>query len=239
MQKFSICFLVLLFVCSLAWQALAAPERPKPVPPDYFPLRKDYWWRYQSDATTGASTFKVLVVAAELQPDQIVWWHVHTESAGMGGANASSAAGFDDWYTKPKGWVLVHRQRNNTSGQTGDYLPPRQLLQNPLAAGQIWSWNGTGTFAGIGISETNVVSGPEDVIVPAGKFRCLKVSTEVVQGGSPVKKIYWYAPGVGLVQSGTESGGVLSLSRLIDYSFRPKPGKQKLAERQTSDHLGI
>lgn len=224
-KKISICFLVLaLLMWSIAWQAAAAPVRPKPkpIPPDYFPLRKAFWWRYQTEATTGASTFKVSVVAPEIQLDQTTWWHVHTESAGMGGANASSAAGFDDWYSKPKGWVLVHRQRNNVNGQTGDYVPPRQLLQNPLAPGQVWNWTGTGTWAGVDISDTNVVSGPEDLIVPAGKFRCLKVSTEVTQSGVPVRKFYWYAAGIGLVQSGTESGGVTSLSRLVDYSFRPK-----------------
>jgi hypothetical protein len=232
MRKFSIILLILFAAISVASLALAAPKKhlpvPKKIPPDYFPLQKDYWWRYQTGATTGASTFKVSILAGELQPDKSIWWHVHTVSAGMTGANAPSAAGFDDWYSKVKGWVLVHRQMNNTTGQAGDYLPPRQLLQNPLGDKQAWNWTGTGTWAGVNISDENVVSGPEDVVVPAGKFRCMKVTTLVTQSGVPVKKIYWYAPGVGLVQSGTESGGVLSQSMLVDYSFRPKPKQQKL-----------
>jgi len=41
--------------------------------------------------------------------------------------------------------------------------------------------------------------------------------TKVVQGGAPVTKTYWYAPGVGLVKSMTDTGSVKSTTELIAH----------------------
>jgi hypothetical protein len=46
----------------------------------------------------------------------------------------------------------------------------------------------------------------------------MKVMTKVVQGGAPVTKTYWYAPGVGLVKSMTDTGAVKSTTELIEHS---------------------
>ena len=63
------------------------------------------------------------------------------------------------------------------------------------------------------------MSGPETVSVPAGKFEAMKLMTKVVQprGGAPVTKTYWYAPGVGLVKSMTDTGSVKSTTELLEY----------------------
>jgi len=55
------------------------------------------------------------------------------------------------------------------------------------------------------------------VSVAAGKFEAMKVITKVVQGGAPVTKTYWYAPGVGLVKSMTDTGSVKSTTELIAH----------------------
>ena len=70
---------------------------------------------------------------------------------------------------------------------------------------------------GLEIDESNDVSGPETVSVPAGKFEAMKVMTKVVQGGAPVTKTYWYGPGVGLVKSMTDTGSVKSTTELLEY----------------------
>ena len=54
--------------------------------------------------------------------------------------------------------------------------------------------------------------------VPAGTFQAMKVTTSVVQGGAPVMKTYWYAPGVGLVKSMTDTGSVKSTTELLEYN---------------------
>jgi hypothetical protein len=49
----------------------------------------------------------------------------------------------------------------------------------------------------------------------------MKVKTTVIQGGAPVTKTYWYAPGVGLVKSMTDTGSVKSNTELLEYSVKP------------------
>ncbi len=71
---------------------------------------------------------------------------------------------------------------------------------------------------GVEIDESNDVSGPETVSVPAGKFEAMKVMTKVIQGGALVTKTYWYAPSVGLVKSMTDTGSVKSTTELLEYS---------------------
>ena len=78
---------------------------------------------------------------------------------------------------------------------------------------------------GVSRSEKNEVLGPEEVVVPAGKFTAMKVVTSVVQGGAPVSKVYWYAPYVGLVKSMTDNGSVQSQTELLHYNFKLKDSK--------------
>lgn len=51
---------------------------------------------------------------------------------------------------------------------------------------------------------TATLSGPEEVAVPAGRFRAVRVDLE---NGNGVGWSAWYAPGVGLVRSGGGGGG--------------------------------
>ena len=67
------------------------------------------------------------------------------------------------------------------------------------------------------IDESNEVSGPESVTVPAGTFQAMKVSTRVNQGGVVMKKTYWYAGGVGLVKSMAEASAVKSTTELLEH----------------------
>ena len=194
----------------------------KPQLPDYFPVKVGDWWLYRSITADGKqSEFTLKVLNRELQPDMSYWYVVGTVSAPW--------APIKDWYTKPKGWVVVHREAYPNSGQSVDFLPVRPLIMNPLKAGQVWHWSGPGML-GVSRSEKNEVLGPEEVMVPAGKFTAMKVVTSVVQGGAPVSKVYWYAPFVGLVKSMTESSGVKSSTVLLDYNFRKRTMPEWAAE---------
>ena len=178
---------------------------------DYFPLRTGNSWMYQSTTADGKHsefTIKVLNEATENGDTQYL---VET---------VSTFQPIHDWYSKPSGWVLLHKEEYVKSGTKGEFQPTRQLLKNPLADGDSWTWKGKGMM-GLDIEESNRVSGPETVSVPAGKFSAMKVTTQVVQGGSPVTKTYWYAPGVGLVKSITDTGSVKSNTELVEYSVKP------------------
>ena len=175
---------------------------------DYFPLRTGNSWKYRSTTADGKqSEFTIKVLSDEPQNGNTQYL-VET---------VSTFQPIHDWYSKPSGWVLMHRQEYVKAGSKAEYQPTKQFLKNPLKSGDSWQWTGKGMM-GLEIDEANEVSGPETVTVPAGKFEAMKVTTKVVQGGAPVTKTYWYAAGTGMVKSMTDTGAVKSTTELLEYS---------------------
>ena len=174
---------------------------------DYFPLRVGDNWKYKSTTADGKqSEFNIKVLNEEKENGDTLFL-VET---------VSTFQPIHDWYSKPSGWVLMHRQEYVKAGSKAEYQPTKQFLKNPLTSGDSWHWKGKGMM-GMEIDESNEVSGPETVTVPAGKFEAMKVTTKVVQGGAPVTKTYWYAGGVGLVKSMTDTGSVKSTTELLEF----------------------
>ena len=197
----------LLAVACLFGSAAAQRPKEKEPPPDYFPLRVNDWWSYRSTTADGKqSEFTMKVVS---------------EEKGVFLVEIQSAWPIQEWYSKPPGWVVWHREAFPKSNATVAFEPQRQYLKNPLGANQSWSWKGKGMM-GVDVDETSTVAASEVVTVPAGKFQAMKVVTKVVQGGTPVTKTYWYANWIGLVKSMTDTGSVQSTTELVDYSFKRK-----------------
>jgi hypothetical protein len=203
--------LVLLLV-AVAFVAQAGLAKTTPPPPDYFPLKVGYWWKYttKSSASDKSSEFTLKVIKTDKAADGALTYVMET-AAGM--------MLIHDWYAKPAGWVLNYRELYVKNNMTADFTPVKKYLANPLSNGAAWEWSGKGMM-GVEASEKNVVKGSETVVVPAGKFACMRVDSDIVQGGQQVHKTYWYANHVGLVKSQTESGGVKSETQLVDYSFK-------------------
>jgi hypothetical protein len=178
---------------------------------DYFPLNPGDSWKYESTTADGKHSDFTIKVLNEEKENGNPLYLVET---------VSSFQPIHDWYSKPGGWVLLHREEYVKSGAKAEFQPTRQLLKNPLSNGDSWQWKGKGMM-GLDIDESNKVSGSETVSVPAGKFTAMKVTTQVVQGGAPVTKTYWYAPGVGLVKSMTDTGSVKSTTELTEYNVTP------------------
>jgi hypothetical protein len=174
---------------------------------DYFPLSVGDSWKYRSTTADGKQSEFTIKVLSEEKENGKTLYLVET---------VSTFQPIHDWYSKPSGWVLMHRQEYVKTGNKAEYQPTKQFLKNPLTSGDSWKWKGTGMM-GVEIDESNEVSGPETVSVAAGKFEAMKVMTKVVQGGAPVTKTYWYAPGVGLVKSMTDTGSVKSTTELIAH----------------------
>jgi len=175
---------------------------------DYFPLNVGDSWKYRSTTADGKQSDFTMKVLNEAKENGNTLYMVET---------VSTFQPIHDWYSKPSGWVLMHRQEYVKAGQKAEYQPTKQFLKNPLTSGDSWTWKGKGMM-GLEIDESNEVSGPETVTVPAGKFEAMKVVTKVVQGGAPVTKTYWYAPGVGMVKSMTDTGAVKSTTELLEHS---------------------
>jgi len=177
---------------------------------DYFPLTAGNSWKYESTTADGKKSDFTIKVLNEEKENGNPLYLVETVSTFP----------IHDWYSKPSGWVLLHREEYVKNGTKAEFEPTRRLLKNPLTNGDSWDWKGKGMM-GLAIEESNAVSGPEIVTVAAGKFTAMKVTTKVVQGGAPVTKTYWYAPGVGLVKSMTDTGAVKSNTELVEYNLKP------------------
>ena len=97
--------------------------------------------------------------------------------------------------------------------------PARQVLKNPLVAGTKWLWKGS-SITGMNVVESYQVVGPEVVKVSADTFRAMKIVSKVSEGAAVMTKTYWYADGVGLVKSLSESPQLQNGWELISYSFK-------------------
>src|SRR3989440_59057 len=104
---------------------LAVAQKPQPPPPDYFPLRVGDWWNYRSTTADGKqSEFTIKVLSDEKQPDGTNRYLVET---------LTTFQPIHDWYSKPSGWVLMHRiAYPKNEALKADYQPVKQYLKNPL-----------------------------------------------------------------------------------------------------------
>jgi hypothetical protein len=81
-------------------------------------------------------------------------------------------------------------------GEAGPFAPPRCLLRLPVVAGTKWEYD-RGAVNG-----TSVVAGEEEVEVPAGTYKAVRVDSEHPgPDGRPVRITAWYAAGVGMVKT--------------------------------------
>jgi hypothetical protein len=191
----------------------ATAEKSKPAAGDYFPLRVGDSWIYRN--TSGDGEYSLKVLSEEKQPDGSARYLVEMRS----GVKIHS------WYSKNSGWVLMHAERYpEHEGLEAKYEPAKQYLQNPLVAGSKWEWKGK-DHTQTERTENNQVAGFETVIVPAGKFRAMKVVSQVGGAATLMTKTCWYADGVGLVKSTTEGGQIKYGWELANYSFKKSSKK--------------
>ena len=186
----------------------AGAEEPKPAAADFFPLRVDYSWTYRNTADDSRFSLKVL---KEIKQED---GSLHFLLEMMAGVQVHR------YFSKPEGWVLLHfEQYPEHPGLEAKYEPPRKYLQNPLTPGFKWQWNGK-DYTQQEFAEENKVADFEEVTVPAGKFRAMKIVSLVTGAATPMTRTYWYVDGVGLIKTTTEAKTMSYGSELVDYSFK-------------------
>lgn len=212
MSKTCPLFTITLAIFLLTMGALAQKSE-SPVA-DYFPLRVGDSWTYHS--TMGSTEYSQKVLKEEKQTDGTVRYLVEK----VAGAKVET------FYSKAGGWVLMNAERYpEHEALKIDYEPAKQVLKNPLTPGAKWDWKGKDITL-TDVEEENEVTGPEDITVPAGKFRGMKVVTRIVGASTPMIRTNWYADGVGLVKSTTEAGKINYGWELKDYSFKKKDNER-------------
>jgi hypothetical protein len=80
--------------------------------------------------------------------------------------------------------------------------PPATFLQLPAKAGDTWEIKGVKSIP----TYTSKVVGEEEITVPAGKFKALRIDATIPLGDKPLTISYWHAPGVGPVKMRSVSG---------------------------------
>jgi hypothetical protein len=79
--------------------------------------------------------------------------------------------------------------------------PPACLLKLPHKAGNKWEYHVKAQPGGlVGGKAMKTAHGPEEVVVPAGKFMAIRVEYRATTKGKETTATFWYAPGVGLVK---------------------------------------
>jgi hypothetical protein len=79
--------------------------------------------------------------------------------------------------------------------------PPACLLRLPHKDGAQWEYNCPSQPGGLmGGKATKTAHGPEEVIVPAGKYTAIRVEYRGMKHGQEETATFWYAPEVGLVK---------------------------------------
>jgi hypothetical protein len=200
---------IFLLALSANAQKAGAPKRA-----DFFPLSVGNEWKYRHSEGM-EFTFKVL--SEEKQKDGGVRYLFEK----LSGVTVHS------WYSKTPDSVLDHRdQYPEQEGLDIKYEPPKPLLKNPLVPGATWSWKGK-TITGTDGTESSKVIGPEMVEVPAGKFRAMKVVSQITDAQAPKTVTAWYVDGIGLVKSMTDAGAIKYGWELIDYNFKKKTNPKK------------
>lgn len=130
-------------------------------------------------------------------------------------------------YTVDASGARVHRISFPTTGESWTYDPPYGILPGGnFSVGTEFSETSAITVAGATQpaphQRTNelTVSRIESVTVPAGTFTALVVENEGSQFGSPVTSTVWFAEGVGIVKTSTNTG---SFTIVEELTALPEP----------------
>jgi hypothetical protein len=184
--------------------AAGAPALKGKVEPLYYPTRLGDKLVYEMQ-TGGAGTEITEVVTQVEKKDEALIVSIERELKGRKVAPSQFSV-------SEKGVTRVA-----TSGRE---LPvPMPLLKLPGKPGDTWTWEPDP--AGAAPRKTTYTLGKEEEVeVPAGKFKALRVESELDLGGNVIKGTLWYAPGVGLVKSVTSSGGGTGRTQVLK-SFTP------------------
>jgi hypothetical protein len=117
--------------------------------------------------------------------------------------------GQDDWKSEP--WRNEISDRGAWKVAKGDavFESPKRVLRLPFLKGDTWEtsyW-----YNGERVTGKYTSADEEEIEVPAGRFRCLRVEAKSVIKGDTWTDTFWWAPRVGIVKE-----------ELVDNDNRPK-----------------
>lgn len=190
-----------LLLALLTSSTLLAAPRPKGGEAVFFPTKAGDTSVYEVTTGGGGASERTTVVKKVEEIDG--GWAVSVET---GPRQAR-------YEVTEKGVLMSH-------GEGRDATPPMPLLKLPAAGTPAWEYRTT-DGNGKAILLAFKVSGEEEVKVPAGTFKAVRVDMARTAGGDTVSGTLWFAPRVGPVKQVTEAGKTVRTEVLKSFT----PGK--------------
>ena len=129
--------------------------------------------------------------------------------------------------------------RIGVEGDRIPLVPPQTIVAAPLKADL--SWDFAGTAGGSEVRQHYVVTGEEDVVVPAGRFRAFHIHGEQTAPESMTIE-RWFVNGTGIVKDVTtmrnKDGDILRRIEL-DLAGKPKIGPRPEVKAQKKLSVGL
>ena len=170
--------------------------------PDYYPLQVGNQWKYRLDVNGKEVTMTTKIAKIETIDQQKL---ARLEAAVDGNTSATEHLQQTD-----KG---IFRFRTNGIESS----PPLLLLKYPAKNGDKWS----GAFTASDSKATySCEAMEEEVVVPAGKYKTIRVAIKLEEKGQVVNTTYWFAKDVGFVKQTVDAPGLNILIEL--QQFDPK-----------------
>jgi|694.fasta_scaffold16335_7 hypothetical protein len=186
MCKFS-GLILFVFGLALSCQPLATAQEKTQDSKSYYPLKAGNKWTYQieSDSVAKGSANLINQIAKIEKIDGVSLARLETIAKGK-------VAATEHLNVTEKG---IFRNRYNGT----EVSPPICILKFPIKKGSTWK-----TESKVGDEKLSVSckSDEDEIEVPAGKFKTVKVvmDAEVAGAGILVSTTYWFAQGVGIVK---------------------------------------
>jgi hypothetical protein len=121
---------------------------------------------------------------------------------------------------------IICSARIDENGRVRRFDPPQTLVRTPLKSGATWNFDGK--IGETKVSQRYEITGEEDTVVAAGKFRAWRVRCEQTSPSAATID-RWFVPGTGFVKVTTKirgpSGGVLQQTSL-ELKEAPKMAAQ-------------
>ncbi|MDD5354892.1 MAG: hypothetical protein PHF95_06860, partial [bacterium] len=116
-------------------------------------------------------------------------------------------------------WKKIAASKSFTPEANSVFTPAIPIMMFPLAKDAKWDWEGKLKIAWINKNikmHCEILSTDEEITVPAGTFKCVKIYIHQVRDNEPSDEYGWYAPGIGQIKYETKK----TLKVLKSYNIK-------------------
>ena len=126
------------------------------------------------------------------------------------------------WWKAGPPWAEIETSQARGPRTSADTCDPETAITRPSKPGEKWDYQPKPKNGGQAAKRTYTSVAEEEVEVPAGKYKAIRIDETWDDGRGLMRSSQWHAPGVGLVKQSTFKGST-ETGVYVLKSF--KPGK--------------